>query len=68
MVYNKSAHIQIERKQEERGALQTLNNLPLRSRLFNAGVSTIKNSQPAQSERSFNNAFTVYSQIGNRGL
>jgi len=31
-----------EEKQEERGSCQTLNNIPLRSMLFNAGVTLKK--------------------------
>jgi hypothetical protein len=43
-----------EAKVKERGSCQTLINLPLRSRLINAGVTTIIDSQTYRSGKSFN--------------
>jgi len=47
-----------EEKQEERGSCQTLINIPLRSMLINGGVPLLKDSQPYQSETSFNTTST----------
>ena len=47
-----------EEKMKERGSCQTLTNIPLRSMLFNAGVSTIRDSQPYRSGTSFNITYT----------
>ena len=44
MVYNKSAHIQIEKKQEERGALQTLHGIDLKD--WSLKISLIFQSFP----------------------
>jgi len=38
----KHSTFRLKEKREERGSVQTLNNIPLRSMLFNAGVTLKK--------------------------
>jgi len=42
MLLTKASTLRLREKQEERGRLKTLNNIPLRSMLFNAGRDTVK--------------------------
>ena len=48
----------LKEKQEEHRTLETLNNIPLRSMLFNGGVPLLKDSQPYRSGTMVNNAST----------
>ena len=58
MLITHSSTAKQEEKLKERGSCQTLNNIPLRSMLFNGGVPLLKDSQPYRSETMVNNAST----------
>jgi hypothetical protein len=45
----KHSTFRLKEKQEERGSVQTLINIPLRSMLINGGVPLLKDSQPYRS-------------------
>ncbi len=58
MLLTKHSTFRLKEKQEERGSVQTLINIPLRSMLINGRRDTIKNSQTERSETLFKNAST----------
>jgi hypothetical protein len=58
MLLTKHSTFRLKEKQEVRGSVQTLINIPLRSMLINGGVPLQKDSQPYRSGTSF-------MQIGN---
>jgi len=58
MLLTKASTFRLRENIKERGRLDPLINIPLRSMLINGGVPLLKDSQPYQSGTSFNTTST----------